>query len=131
MRFIDNNDETITDTLTGLMWTKDAFAFKTKTWEGAMSGKGSCNIGGHKDWRLPSVAELFSLIDYGQHRPALPKDHLFKNVQKSEAYWTSTYCVYGTEPGLEPHAWYVYFHKGTVSYTNKVHEFAVWYVRGN
>lgn len=130
MIFIDNGDGTVTDNSTGLMWTTDAFAFKKRTWEGAISGKGSCHVGGHNDWRLPNVGELYSLIDYSNHRPALPTGHPFKNVQITDAYWTSTPCVNpNCEPGMEYHAWYVCFHQGTVYYTNKVNNFAVWYVR--
>ena len=35
-RFADNDDGTITDNLTGLMWLKDANCFGTKTWYEAL-----------------------------------------------------------------------------------------------
>ena len=38
-------------------------------------------VGGTKGWRLPSVAELASLVDPANSNPALPTGHPFSNVQ--------------------------------------------------
>ncbi len=64
--FSDNNDGTITDLATGLMWDqagssegmgwKEAFAWTQK--------KNSENYLGHNDWRLPNAKELQSIVDY-------------------------------------------------------------------
>ncbi len=58
----DNGDGTITDQVTGLMWTKDPGA--KMTWEQAVENVSSCNVGGYSDWRLPSIKELYSLINF-------------------------------------------------------------------
>ena len=99
-RFADNGNDTVTDTLSGLMWTKDADApgpaicepATTKTLHDALDYVACLNAQkylGYSDWRLPNRKELFSLIDYSQYRPSLPGYHPFQNV-KTELYWSST-----------------------------------------
>jgi hypothetical protein len=88
-RFTDNGDETVTDNLTGLMWTKDANMAGAMSWSDAISYCNNLNYAGYSDWRLPNINELKSLIDAGRYNPALPEDHPFTNVQLSN-YWSST-----------------------------------------
>jgi len=56
----DNNDGTITDLNTGLMWMQNPGS--KKTFEQAVTGAAVCRVGGYDDWRLPTIKELFSLI---------------------------------------------------------------------
>jgi Protein of unknown function (DUF1566) len=58
----DNGDGTITDLNTGLMWVK-ARGQKV-TWDAAMTGAAACRVGGYTDWRMPTIKELYSLINY-------------------------------------------------------------------
>jgi len=60
-RFVDNGNGTVTDTMTGLMWTKDANMFGELFWEQAMEKCGSLSISGVGGWRLPSKDELLFL----------------------------------------------------------------------
>ena len=72
-RFTDHGNGTVTDNLTGFMWTKDAQQIKgTKKWNDALIRCNNFDFAGYTDWRLPNVRELLSLIDYGEHDPALP-----------------------------------------------------------
>jgi len=90
-RFTDNGNGTVTDNLTGLMWTKDAFpAGSTKTWQGALDYVKTVTTGGYTDWRLPNRKEIRSLVDYSHYNPALPQGHPFTNVQSIRRYWSST-----------------------------------------
>ncbi|MBF0430192.1 MAG: DUF1566 domain-containing protein [Fibrobacteria bacterium] len=57
--YTDNNDGTITDNVTGLMWQK---AYKVITNNEAVAMVDTVSTGGHNDWRLPSIKELYSLI---------------------------------------------------------------------
>ncbi len=58
----DNGDGTISDLNTGLMWIQ---ARDPKmTWAAAFSGASSSRAGGYSDWRVPSIKELYSLIDF-------------------------------------------------------------------
>ena len=133
-RFTDNSDGTVTDTLTGLIWLKNANCFGYIVWAQALSDSisladGSCgltdgSVGG--DWRLPNVKELQSLIDYGQNTPALPLAHPFSVVQ-SYYYWSSsTYVGYSGDC-----AWIVNMNTGNVEYDDKDnYAYYVWPVRG-
>ncbi|VGO15162.1 hypothetical protein PDESU_03744 [Pontiella desulfatans] len=56
----DNGDGTVTDLVTGLMWTKDPGDKMTYT--DALKNAPKCKVGGHGDWRLPTIKELYSLI---------------------------------------------------------------------
>jgi hypothetical protein len=58
----DNGDGTISDLVTGLMWQKDPGA--KVTYAAAVAGAAACRLGGYTDWRLPSLKELYSLIDF-------------------------------------------------------------------
>ncbi len=58
----DNGDGTVTDLNTGLMWVQ---ARSSKApWEDAVAGAASCRVGGHDDWRMPTIKELYSLINF-------------------------------------------------------------------
>ncbi|MEA2068753.1 MAG: DUF1566 domain-containing protein [Verrucomicrobiota bacterium] len=56
----DNGDGTVSDLITGLMWTQDP-GEKT-TLNNALNNASKCKTGGHSDWRLPTIKELYSLI---------------------------------------------------------------------
>lgn len=58
----DNGDGTVSDLVTGLMWVK-ARGDKVG-WEDAKANAGKARVGGYKDWRLPSIKELYSLINF-------------------------------------------------------------------
>lgn len=70
----DNGDGTVTDLNTGLMWQKELPPEKM-TWEEAMAGADTCGTGGYGDWRLPSVRELYSLIQFSGTDPSGPDPH--------------------------------------------------------
>jgi Protein of unknown function (DUF1566) len=58
----DNNDGTVTDLNTGLMWQQDAGS--KVTYPEAVAGAASFSLAGYDDWRLPSIKELYSLMDF-------------------------------------------------------------------
>ena len=101
-RFTDNANGTVTDNLTGLIWTKNAETFATMTCSNALaacttlnSGEGGLSDGSAEgDWRLPNVRELQSLLDYGQSSPPLPSGHPFTPDDPEFGiagnYWSST-----------------------------------------
>ncbi|WFB34672.1 DUF1566 domain-containing protein [Kiritimatiellota bacterium B12222] len=60
--YLDQGDGTISDQVTGLMWTQDPG--EKMTWAQAVAGAKTCRIGGYTDWRLPTVKELYSLINF-------------------------------------------------------------------
>jgi ribonuclease BN (tRNA processing enzyme) len=61
--FIDNNDGTITDAATGLIW-QTADSQQGLNWQEALQYAENLNLAGHDDWRLPNAKELQSIVDY-------------------------------------------------------------------
>lgn len=68
--YTDNEDGTITDNITGLMWQKDPGA--KMDYNDAVLGADSFELAGHFDWRLPTIKELYSLIDFKGVDPSGP-----------------------------------------------------------
>ncbi len=58
----NNGDGTISDLNTGLMWV--AARGSQVTWDAAAAGASSSRVGGYSDWRMPTIKELYSLIDF-------------------------------------------------------------------
>jgi len=58
----DNEDGTVTDLRTGQMWAQDPGA--KVTFDQAVAGAEAFGLAGHADWRLPTIKELYSLIDF-------------------------------------------------------------------
>ncbi len=91
MSFTDNGNGTVTDNVTGLMWPKNDDDL-THYWDwddgaavAAINYCQSLSLGGYADWRLPSIHELVSIVDYGKSSPAVNTTY-FPNV-KSAYYW--------------------------------------------
>jgi len=130
-RFVDNNDGTVIDNQTELVWLKNASCFGQKNWATALADcndleSGECGLSdGSKagDWRLPNRFELESLLAFDNYNPALPAGHPFIGVQP-ENYWSSTTSV--NHPG---HAWYVHMNVGPVYHYNESSINYVWPVR--
>lgn len=125
-RFTDHGDGTVTDNLTGLMWTKDVQQIPgTMHWQAALDACNNLVYAGYDDWRLPSLRELQSLIDYGQKDPALPPGHPFEH-QVSALYWSST-----TYANFPSNAWILSFYFGHVNdYYKSYYSYYVHAVRG-
>ncbi|MBI5490305.1 MAG: DUF1566 domain-containing protein [Deltaproteobacteria bacterium] len=123
--FLDNGDGTITDRATGLMWAQ-ADNGAGVDWEDALAHAETQNAAsflGYGDWRLPSVKELQSIVDYTRSPGATDAalvgpaiDPMFTCTPiTNEAgaadypwYWTST--TQNPEPGTDAGymiAWYV------------------------
>lgn len=58
----NNQDGTITDLNTGLMWRKTPDLENKSTFEQAIANASTQNLAGYTDWRLPTIKELYSLI---------------------------------------------------------------------
>jgi len=129
-RFTDNEDGTVTDNLTNLIWMKDADCFGARTWNNALPdcnglASGSCGLtdgSSAGNWRLPNHKELFSLVDAENYDRSLPTGHPFNNVVY--VYWSST-----TFSGNSVNAWYVWMLIGSVDFSSKSASYSVWCVR--
>jgi hypothetical protein len=129
-RFTDNGDGTVTDAQTGLMWAKDAnLAGGAQTWNAAIDFANSLSLGNagcgsyYTDWRLPNVKEVQSLIDFGNHTPALPSGHPFITANSVSVQTSSTSIQRPT------YNWGVNIMVGTVHEAQKIWASYVWPVR--
>lgn len=115
-RYQDNNG-TITDHRTGLTW-QAADDGVLRTWPEAKSYCSGLKLGGYGNWRLPTVHELFFVVDLTRFNPAI--DPVF-DCRASE-YWSST-----TASGQVDQAWSVNFEGGLPRWSVKAQ--ALGYVR--
>ncbi len=140
-RFTDNEDGTVTDNLTNLVWLQDAQCFGIRTWTEALSDCNSlsndqCGLSDGSaagDWHLPNKNELLSLIHAGFSGPAIPdtagsgqwsEDDPFSGVESSY-YWTSTTAAWDING-----AWDVHLNQGQTSGYSKAQSHAyAWPVR--
>ncbi|MDQ8195066.1 DUF1566 domain-containing protein [Coraliomargarita sp. SDUM461004] len=150
----NNNDGTISDLITDLMWTREP---KTQlTHAEALSGAKNCRIGGYTDWRLPTAKELYSLIQFNGIAPSPHQNNhenftpfinneffKFKYTQANKArrifetpYATRTLDI-DTKHSIAPAYFGIDFANGQIkSYrltdpNGKAETFSVLYVRGN
>lgn len=139
MRFTDHGDGTVTDELTGLMWTADAktpgpggcYPGLTKGWESGFDYIKCLNTRvylGYSDWRIPNIKEIRSLVDYSRTNPALPSGHPFTNVQLTSVYGSSTTATYS--PLAPDHNWCLDLTDGAIGYAIKTGGTYIWPVRG-
>lgn len=61
--------ETVFDAKTGLTWQRVSGPLTSQ--EGAIGYCASLELGGHRDWRLPDMAELLSIVDITRFDPAI------------------------------------------------------------
>lgn len=108
--FVDNNDGTVTDIATGLMWQKAAHNIRTD-WETALSHCATLDLAGYDDWRLPNVTELQSIVVYGGEdgKPAIDGE-MFPSTAPGW-HWSSTSLRTDTDFKA---AWAVSFHTGSI-----------------
>ena len=142
-RFTNNGDQSVTDNLTGLIWTKDADLMKTRDpsfdtdgtpQDGVVTRQhalnyikklNSENYQGHNDWRLPNRNELESLVNKGQTNPAT-----WLNTQGFSNVQPDYYCSSSTNVSWTDEAWFVHMRDGYTSGWNKSYGvFHVWPVR--
>jgi hypothetical protein len=153
-RFLDNGDGTITDTKPGLQWEKKSNDGSihdkddTYTWSTGSPfnpdgtaftsflttlNSAPC-FAGHCDWRLPSVTELQSLVDYGRFAPAI--DAVFNTGCKPGCTAMTCSCTVldyywsvRTLADLPDFAWNVDFNYGYVNGFEKALSYSVRAVR--
>lgn len=101
--FVDNDNNTITDLSTGLMWDKDDSGIGME-WSEALEWAQAMNEQKHRgydDWRVPNAKELQSIVDYSRSPQATNSaaiDPIF-NISKTTVegglvdypfFWSST-----------------------------------------
>ena len=141
--YTNNNEGTVTDKKTGLMWKQCP--------EGLSNSEGliDCSIGGaatnknntykvaielaekttfptdegYSDWRLPNIKELRSLVAFDRYSPAINRT-LFPNTPTG-GFWSSSPTA-----NYARYAWLLGFDYGNDSYNSRDLSFDVRLVRG-
>lgn len=132
-RFTVNNNGTVTDNQTGLMWMRCSLgqtwggekcegSATNYTWRQALVSSDKSNLAGFNDWYLPNIKELASIIEISCYHPAI-NNTLFPSTQ-SRVYWTSSHSASSSY-----FAWGVYFGYGFVTPNDKNFEQLVRLVR--
>jgi hypothetical protein len=104
-----DDNGTVTDHKTGLVWQR-ADDGQVRDWAAAQQYCADLVLGGKADWRLPSIDELETIIDYSRYDPAI--NPVFScRTGYSDYYWSGS--NYAVSP--ENQAWHSnYFHNGIV-----------------
>jgi len=139
-RFVDNQNGTVTDNLTGLIWLKNAGCFAPTVWASALAdvnqlASGACGLTDGStagQWRLPNLVELESMVDVSASNPAVTAGSPFTNVSNG-IYWSST-AYYGGQEGTTE-AWVIRFADGSylddnINNVMATSNNAVWAVKG-
>jgi hypothetical protein len=150
LAYRDNGDGTFTDLNTGLMWeVKDSYdgvenhdnphdVDNLYTWTDLTDGddtdpdgtaftdflanlNSGIGFAGHSDWRLPTIKELQSLVDYSVPYPGPTVALELPGATSPIYYWSST-----TQASTPRFAWHLFFYIGNVEYGAKFDE---WHVR--
>jgi hypothetical protein len=118
------NHAAVVDTRTALMWTAGELGEITHAdAEAKIAALNAERFLGFDDWRLPTIQELFGLVDHSRRLPAIDTN-AFPGC-KSDWYWSSTISAWSS--GC---AWLVAFYYGHVGYGNRNSRAFVRAVRG-
>jgi hypothetical protein len=128
------NSQAVLDRETGLVWERAATSALT-AWDIARIQCAVRTTGGKMGWRVPSLAELLSLVDPTATAPALPPGHPFTDVSgivgPNSFYWTAT-----TDAADPTQVWFVGLSRGALPgaavgrATKAVATLPFWCVRG-
>jgi hypothetical protein len=114
----------VQDTLTQLRWQQDGSGTRagcsgtgnlTCTWVEAKAYCASLALGGLSGWRLPTVRELRSLVDYTVAHPGSTINKTAFPNTPTESFWTSSQYA-----GSSGNAWYVSFADGSSDHFGNV-----------
>ncbi|MBF0240806.1 MAG: DUF1566 domain-containing protein [SAR324 cluster bacterium] len=85
--YTDNTDGTITDNITGLIWQKEDDNTSYSNLDRAGIYCDNLELGGQKDWRLPHIKELLTIVNAVNGNPAIDTTYFIGT--KGKSYWAS------------------------------------------
>lgn len=121
--------QTITDDVTHRIWSRHIK--ENVTWYEAKYYCESLRMAG-KRWRLPTTAELRSIVNYGHVDPAID-DIFYEGIDKtslSKQFWASDHSYFksetsGSDSKMYAAAWIINFYDGFVEYTSRYNTYNV------
>lgn len=121
----DNGDGTVTHSKTELMWKKCSEgqsgaecatgSASPMTWAAALTASVNANaayFAGYRDWRLPNIKELQSIVESCGYQPSI-------NLTKFPATMNGVYFSASSVVGFPDRAWEVDFSDGPTSFVTK------------
>jgi hypothetical protein len=124
-RFIINNNGTVNDKQTGLMWKRCSEGQNNidcsgsainYTWKNALQQANSVNnnggFAGYNDWRIPNAKELFSIVEDQCYLPSI-NVKIFPNTP-NYYFWSST-----SNSNISNAVFYVFFGNGSSAMLTK------------
>lgn len=109
-RYTVNNDGTVTDNDTDLMWMQCSEGqiwesnggagnctgtATTHTWDTALAVANGKTFAGHSDWRLPDIKELASLVAEDRYDPAI-NSTIFP-ATPSSGFWSGSSSAFNSD----------------------------------
>ncbi|GGD45930.1 DUF1566 domain-containing protein [Pseudoxanthomonas indica] len=107
----DGTVETNIDSTTGLQWAAKPLPERV-THQQAIDQCAALDLAGYSDWRLPTRAELLTLVDLTRYDPAIDVE-AFPEI-KGGWFWSSDLTAWSSAS-----AWCVGFSYGGVSYDRR------------
>lgn len=96
------------DIYTGLMWVRDS-GNTVSSWGDGITACESSTVGGFTDWRMPTITELLSLLDFGGANPPYTYPNPFLGSYNA-SFWSST-----TQKGTDTSAWGINYYAGSMN----------------
>ena len=119
-RYMDNEDGTISDIKSCLMW-QEADDGILRNFKDAKKYAENLTLAGYNDWRVPTIEELSTIVDFKRCDPAISPAF----DCQSGKYWSSS--SYADDSS---YAWYVGFYSGGTGWACKTNSLFVRCVRG-
>jgi len=132
--FTDNEDGTVTDNRTGLIWLKDTRCLGSATWTEARENadklrSGQCGLSDGSlidEWRLPTIAEFLKLV----RSPQSELDDVFttilplcENIQQARCATNTGLCENENQPARcttrAQRDWFIYWSETEAPYVNE------------
>ncbi len=103
------------DDRTGLTWQDNRFVDSERvTYTQAEKLCKELRLGKHDDWRIPTIKELISIIDYKKYDPAILDGF---SIAESNYYWSSTQYM-----GDPDKVWGIDFKDGATDANGKAYD---------
>ena len=107
----NNGNGTVSDLVTALTWQQQDDNV-TRIHAVAITYCQALTLGGNNNWRLPTIKELTSIVDYRVRSPSIDET-VFSNTISS-FYWSASSVASNST-----NAWNVNFNSGNVNSNNK------------
>jgi hypothetical protein len=95
---VSEDGATVRDTRTGLMWMRDATVPREVDYQEAIRWVQGLDIGGYRDWRLPTIEEFQELAKYNGLNPLAYLNRGGFRYVLPGLYWTTSPAYGGNNP---------------------------------